>query len=275
MTFTIDNIGESAASLGAVTLLSGTSFAVDGGTCASLASLPAQGSCTLEVVFTPLLVGALSDTLRVNYQDGVANQELDRSISGSGVALQNSQIVTGSAHSCILQNGAVKCWGSNEYGQLGNGSTLASRIPVTVSGLSAGVTSIAAGYNHTCAIQNGAMKCWGKNQSGQLGDGSQIDRLTPVAVYGLDSGVSGIFGGWSHTCAIQNGGAKCWGWNGYGQLGDGSQIYRLTPVAVLGLGSGVSAITTGYVHTCAIQNASAKWTAPPDWRVFQPRIMTD
>jgi hypothetical protein len=172
----------------------------------------------------------------------------------------------------------VKCWGWNQFGQLGdgtNGYALYSNIPVDVCANSACTSSlsevigIAAGEGHTCALTNaGGVKCWGLNGTGQLGDGTATDRHTPVDVSGLDSGVSAIAGGDGHTCTLTNiGGVRCWGMNDNGQLGDGgggvpcdnyNDICRLTPVDVCADAtcssplSGIRAIATGNTHTCAL-----------------------
>ncbi|MBJ7286737.1 MAG: hypothetical protein JHD34_02990, partial [Candidatus Nanopelagicus sp.] len=91
-------------------------------------------------------------------------------------------------HTCaLLSTGAVKCWGNNGFGQLGDATSGTDRLtPVAVSGLSSGVTAISTSGSHTCALlSTGAVKCWGNNGYGQIGDNSQTNRLTPVAVSGI------------------------------------------------------------------------------------------
>ncbi len=167
-------------------------------------------------------------------------------------------VAAGGYNSCaVTREGGVACWGDNDVGQLGDGTTTRRLAPTTVSGLSSGVTAVSAGGGHTCALTSGGgVVCWGSNSLGQLGDGTTTDRLTPVAVSGLSNGVTAVSAGSVHTCALTSGGGVvCWGFNSEGRLGDGTRTDRLTPVAVSGLATGVTSVAAGSAHTCAVTSA--------------------
>lgn len=186
--------------------------------------------------------------------DGTTTPRLT-AVGVRGLSSDVAAIVAGGNHSCALTNGgAVKCWGSNYYGELGDGTTVKQVTPVDVVGMSSGIEAIAAGRYHTCALTAaGGVKCWGSNYYGQLGDGTKTDRDTPTDVVGLPSGAVAIAANEAHSCALMaGGGVKCWGLNVYGELGDGTTTDRTTPVDVVGLSAAASAIAVGTGHTCAL-----------------------
>jgi alpha-tubulin suppressor-like RCC1 family protein len=154
----------------------------------------------------------------------------------------------------------MACWGGNTYGQLGDGTTTSSAIPVDNATLTTETLAVASGTdgNFACGIASGLAYCWGDNSSGQLGDGTMTSSPLPVSVQGL-SGVIAIAAGANHACAITSADADagdgtlyCWGDNTYGELGTESTVPSLVPVAVPELGSGVSAISLGLYASCAL-----------------------
>lgn len=171
----------------------------------------------------------------------------------SGLTYGVAAIATGYFHNCaLLFDRTVKCWGSNNHGGVGDGSTTDRLAPVGVPNLS-NVVSLAAGNEHTCAVlATGEVWCWGYNDYGQLGDGTIANQTVPVQVQGITNAVA-VAAGHHHTCALLSGGeVKCWGSNLFGEIGDGSNQGSRTPSAVVGLSSGVLMISAGESSTCAL-----------------------
>jgi hypothetical protein len=171
------------------------------------------------------------------------------------------QISAGAYHTCaVLDDGTLKCWGSNGGGQLGIGTNTATTTPSGPVNLGADRTAmqIFAGLYHTCAVlDDGTVKCWGSGGNGQLGIGTNTVTRTPSAPLDLGAGRTAmqISAGWLHTCAVlDDGTVKCWGYNAYGQLGIGSTTNTNTPSGPIDFGVGRSAmqISAGPYHTCAV-----------------------
>ena len=170
-----------------------------------------------------------------------------------------SRVASGTSHTCALTTGGgVKCWGANHFGQLGNGSTAPSAVPVDVRSLEAGVVGLSGSGNHTCALTGeGTVKCWGANESGQLGNGSTDNSGVPVDVAGLGPGVLQVSAGASHTCALtRSRTVLCWGTNGTGELGTGGTEASAIPVPVKGLPAGSTAVDVGNGFTCVVFTGS-------------------
>jgi len=171
------------------------------------------------------------------------------------------QVTSGVFHNCaILQDYTAVCWGLNNSGELGDGSTVNKSTPVAVSGsisnfeqLSAGGHSISPSAFTCGLVDNGTVYCWGENNQGQLGDNSTTDNSTPDLVMGLTN-VASISAGGRHVCAVQdNGSGLCWGDNLYGQLGDNSTTGQDNYMATNIVGNdNFSAISAGYYHTCGL-----------------------
>jgi alpha-tubulin suppressor-like RCC1 family protein len=163
--------------------------------------------------------------------------------SQQGILTNNVAVRAGAYHTCSLRpvtttpESNVLCWGLNNYGQLGDGTTTMREAPVAVPGLS-NALALATGHYHTCALlSDGTARCWGLNTSGQLGNGEVASAppygsLTPVAVAGLTNAV-GLAAGGSSTCALlADGTARCWGSNSSGQLGLADPMVRSTATPV-------------------------------------------
>jgi alpha-tubulin suppressor-like RCC1 family protein len=148
-----------------------------------------------------------------------------------------TQIVAGFGHTCVLlEGGAVRCWGFNDYGQLGYANTTwigDNEAPASAGDVDIGgaVTQLAANYDHTCALlTSGAVRCWGYNGIGQLGYANTEnigDDETPASAGDVDVGgtVKQIAVGWGTSCALlANGAVRCWGNGSYGQLGYGKKL---------------------------------------------------
>jgi alpha-tubulin suppressor-like RCC1 family protein len=182
-------------------------------------------------------------------------------------------IEAGQHHTCGIDDDRdLWCWGENEDGQLGNGTTTDAVLPtkvVTAGTPLAGkdIDEVSAGSGHTCAVTSDQVTaCWGKNDLGQLGNGAGLpasDQTLPAAVTVVGTPLDGkaigsISAGHIHTCATTTDGvAVCWGQGSNGSLGNGGSANRSTPTAVTTAGTplagkAIDTITAGYFHTCFV-----------------------
>jgi len=172
----------------------------------------------------------LGDTESRGDGDGEMGDALPFVDLGTGTKVR--AVSAGNAHTCaLLEDGRVKCWGSNSSGQLGLGDKenrgdaadeMGEKLPAVELGTGRKATGVAAGGTHTCALLDKAeVKCWGENNLGQLGQGHTSDRgdepnemgdALPAVDLGKAEKVSAVSTGWRSTCAITaRGTVKCWG----------------------------------------------------------------
>jgi alpha-tubulin suppressor-like RCC1 family protein len=156
----------------------------------------------------------------------------------------------------LLSDGTVVAWGSNDYGQLGNNSTVDSNVPIAVIGITDAV-AIAAGGQHSLAVlSDGTVKAWGRNQSGCLGNSSIEDSDHPVNVGGISTAVSVAAGARHSLALLSDGTAKAWGDDSLGQLGDLYHGWSWSPVTVE-LMPYAEALSAGAAHSAALMNPNS------------------
>lgn len=177
-------------------------------------------------------------------------------------------LAAGDAHTCaVFEDGAVRCWGWGENGQLGDGAGIDRVTPTLVSGWgSASVphpSGLALGATHSCMLAGGRAWCWGSGGTGQLGNGETEDLSEPTAVLGFSgegaTRIRSLAASHAHVCALlEDDSVVCWGDNTSGQLGSGATRRSTVPIQVLGLGDAAStgaktrAVALGFGHTCAL-----------------------
>ena len=174
-------------------------------------------------------------------------------------------------HACALtwQRDAY-CWGENDFGQLGNGSTADRRTPTPVDSDLA-FRSIAAGWRFTCALTvDHDAYCWGRGEWGQLGDGQAVQSPTPVAVAGghkfdlLEVGSNNV------VCGLtREGRVLCWGLAFFGSLGatppdtctraDGLQLACARLPHPIDSDQSFIHVTVGNSFACAIDDRASSW----------------
>ncbi len=158
----------------------------------------------------------------------------------TGLTSGVKSINAGYGVTCALTtSGAVKCWGDNGYGYVGNGTSNVEELTPQNVLLPSGKNTALSTNSNSCAIhKGGALYCWGINTTGELGNGTtDVSSNIPVIVAGLNSGVDQVSAGGYFSCAITGqGGVKCWGDNTYGELGNGTNVASNVPVDVNGFG---------------------------------------
>jgi alpha-tubulin suppressor-like RCC1 family protein len=196
--------------------------------------------------------------------------------AGTGLLSSIVALSAGGRHSlAVKSDGTVWAWGRNTVGQLGDGSSTASNLPIQVkdpagSGTLSGITAVAAGdYHSVVRKSDGTVWAWGENYSGKLGDNTATSRTLPVQVTGPGgagtlTNVSAISAGCNHTVALKNDGTVwAWGYNSRGELGNNTTTPSPFPVQVVTAGSApfgsVAYISAGCEHTMAQKTDGTIW----------------
>ena len=188
-------------------------------------------------------------------------------------------LAAGDEHTCALHaDGTVQCWGSNDFGQLGNEEVASSSTPVpAVLPADAHIVAIAAGGFHTCAVaRDHRVFCWGYNGWGSLGIGDQPTQPVPalVTLGPTDAVATDVAAGGFTSCVLlSNGRAQCWGRNQYGEVGDGTRILRNVPTLVTGIVDALD-IDAGDNHVCVLRAIGRMqcWGRNPDARAGDPTM---
>lgn len=174
-------------------------------------------------------------------------------------------ISAGFAHTCaLLEGGALVCWGSNTYGELGDGTGLDRHSPSSVVGSESGVTSVSAGGWFTCDTSaGGTPRCWGEDDWGELGNGKLTSKNCtppychpfdrPQVIVGLDAGVTTVQTGSSHACArLESGAVHCWGRNYFGEVGMPRSTSNYSSTPVMAMVSGAQSLAVGWANACVL-----------------------
>jgi alpha-tubulin suppressor-like RCC1 family protein len=169
----------------------------------------------------------------------------------TNLPLDVTNLSVGAYHTCAISGaGQPYCWGYNNYGQLGDGTTTNKNSATLISGL-ANVVRVSAGRYHTCGLlTDNSVRCWGNNASGQLGTNGVSNSSVPVTPIGLTGGVLDIQSGYDHSCALMiDGTVKCWG----SGLAIGFVNYQFTPAVVPGLAN-ITKVAAGGSSSCFLRN---------------------
>lgn len=223
---------------------------------ASVSGLPSgmtashNGSGTISLSGTPSAGAVGTFPFVVTATNASGTVMLPAQIQLNAPLTNISSLSAGGSHSCAIKDGGVTCWGSNANGQLGNGTTITSAIPVAAIAAASGASVVSAKANNTCAVVAGGVMCWGS-----------IASATPTSIITAGSSVTDVAVGLTHACAVVAGGVQCWGNNSYAQLGNGNSgnaTSSATPVTTIAANSGATAVSAGERNSCAVVNGGVR-----------------
>jgi alpha-tubulin suppressor-like RCC1 family protein len=162
-----------------------------------------------------------------------ANSDVPVAATGITGATAVASDGDGGSFCAVLSTGHMKCWGFNDYGQLGNGTTTGSSVPVSVKNITTAAEVTGALYDFCARLATGQVDCWGFGFYGQLGNGNTASSDVPVAVQVITNAATLISGDYGFCALLATSDVDCWGYGFYGQLGNGSTASSDVPVAVL------------------------------------------
>jgi alpha-tubulin suppressor-like RCC1 family protein len=209
--------------------------------CSAATGIPVKNVIFDSSINQAVFEGKIYELPRIdfeNYSSGLKDLAID--------------IAAGSSETCIVHSsGVLKCWGSNTYGSIGDGTKVSSPLPIVIDPGTRYSQVVTGNGPNTCGLmQNGGVKCWGWNLGGQLGDGTFSQRLSPVSSDGGTKYLA-ISAGGPHVCGITGTNSlRCWGYNQSGQLGDGTTTSRASGVTIDN-GTVYQQVSVGGEHTCA------------------------
>ncbi|HET6993970.1 MAG TPA: hypothetical protein VFI06_03260 [Chitinophagaceae bacterium] len=256
--FNISYTGGNAAAYKADTILStgvpGLKAILAAGTLAN-----GNGNLSYSISGTPATTGSAIFAISIGGKNCTATLQIDPQIVVLNGIIRIPIAVEKERNLVVLGSGKVKAWGSNQFGEVGDGTTTMRRTPVEVSGLTNIATVAAGGYHSLALAVNGNVWAWGKNDQGQLGNGTLFEDHIPKQIAGLTNIIS-IAAGFDYSLALRNDGTVwAWGANLWGVVGDGSYSNRHSPVQVNNL-SGIIAIAAGTEHCLALKNDGTVWS---------------
>lgn len=198
--------------------------------------------------------------------DGTTTQRDKPVLVAAPPGVMFTQVVPGANHTCgVTAAGGGYCWGSNDFGKLGDGTQTNRLTPVQVAApMGENAAQFAPGGRHTCGITVAQVAyCWGENSDSQLGGGSFLDQFTPFPVT-APAGVTfrQVATGAFHSCGVTpQGAAYCWGSNGEGQLGDGVTFLTRNWAELVAAPAGVTfvEVATGREHSCGLTTAGTAY----------------
>ncbi|OOP62735.1 hypothetical protein BMF89_08335, partial [Arthrobacter sp. SRS-W-1-2016] len=203
-----------------------------------------------------------------SYVDSSAPVQVQGLTGVTSLAAGGGSDNTGTASVFAVRNdGTVWAWGDNQNGQLGNGTTSSSPIPIQIPGLT-GVQSITTdelsptsypSFSVYALKSDGTLLSWGSNLNGALGDGTTVEAHTPTQVQGI-SGITQVVAGMKSVYGLKSDGTIwAWGYDGHGQLGNGSLSDSYVPIKISNI-SGVNQISCNYDSTAfAVKSDGTAW----------------